>query len=142
MKRIACFLIIFSFISAAFFSCKQKETRPDYGLNEPLDSLFSSLFAKDEPGAVVMIMHDDSLIYKGAFGLADLQTKTPVTDSTMFNISSASKMYVTVAIMKLAEQGKLSLQDSLSKFFPQYPSPVFNGITIEHVLSHTTGLPD
>ena len=141
MKLITYIIAFFAIISC-LFACNRTGDRPDVGLNRPLDSLFNSMFAPDEPGAVVMVMHHDSIIYSGAFGLADLGTKMPMSDSTMINISSASKMFITAGIMRLVEEGRISLTDSLSKFFPEFPSPLFNGITIEHVMSHTTGLPD
>lgn len=109
----------------------------------PLDSLFSTIFPNpDEPGAVIIVCSNDTVIYRRAFGMADLEKRTPLSDSTMFNVASASKTFTTAAITKLRDQRLLHLDDSLTKFFPQFPAKVFDRITLRHVLSHTSGLPD
>lgn len=89
-----------------------------------------------------MVMRNDTIIYSRAFGVADLQTKEPITDSTLFNLSSASKIFTTAALLKLAEEGRLSLDDTLSKFFPEFNKDIFGKITIRHILTHSSGLPD
>ncbi len=116
---------------------------PDCEITAQVDSLFSTIFTSPaEPGGVVMIYRNDTLVYNRSFGSADLQRNIPISDSTVFNISAATKTFSAVAIMKLQEKGLLSLDDSLSKFFPDFPSKIFDKITIRHILTHNTGLPD
>lgn len=129
-------------VVVALIGCTRQTGRPDFGMNESIDRLFTDMFGEDEPGAAVMVMYHDTIVYEGFFGVADLGTKERISDSTMLNITSASKTFISVAIMRLVEEGRLSLTDTLSKFFPQFKSPVFKGITVEHILSHTSGLPD
>ncbi|MDE7407294.1 MAG: beta-lactamase family protein, partial [Muribaculaceae bacterium] len=108
-----------------------------------LDSLFSQIFPDaKEPGGIAIVMRNDTMVYRHTFGLADLETRAAIDDSTVFNLSSASKIFTTAALLKLSEQGMLSLDDSLSKFFPELNRRIFDKINIRHILTHSTGLPD
>lgn len=107
-----------------------------------LDSLFSSLFKANEPGAAVVVVRGDSIVYNKGFGLARLDNLVPINDKTMFNICSVSKQFSAVALFILAEQGKLSLDDTVNKFFPEFRASFFKHITLRHLLSHTSGIPD
>lgn len=110
-----------------------------------LDSLFSTIFpAPDEPGAIVYVVRDGMVVYDRGFGLAKMNRpdSEAMTDSTLINICSISKQFAAMAMLKLAEQGQLSLQDPVSKFFPEFKALFFNDITIHHLLTHTSGIPD
>ena len=107
-----------------------------------LDNLFSEKFPADSPGAQVIVVRGGHLVYDRGFGLADLETRAPITDTTMFNICSVSKQFSAVALLKLAEEGKLSLDDNVAKYFPQFQAPFYQKITLRHLLSHTSGIPD
>lgn len=115
---------------------------PATAVTAPLDSLFTSIFDGNGPGAIIMVARGDSLVYRRAFGYADIESGTRISDSTVFNLSSASKVLSSVALLRLAEQGKINLDDSLSKYFPEFPERFFSHITIRHILTHSTGLPD
>ena len=108
-----------------------------------IDQVFGTVYNNaDEPGAAVLIMQGKDIIYSKCFGLADMETKEPVTLETNFCIASVSKQFSVVALLQLAEEGKLSLNDPLSKFFPEFQAPFFKEITLHHILSHTSGIPD
>lgn len=130
------------------FSCRRAcHYRADHGvppceITVPLDSMMRRYVADGEPGAILIVMRGDSIVFDHAYGLARLDSAERVTDSTTFNLSSASKIITAVAIMKLCEEGKLSLDDSLSKFFPEFPARYFDHISLRHVLAHSSGLPD
>lgn len=141
MKHLT-FILTFALALIVLPGCRRHDARPDFGMNEDIDAIFTRMFSDDEPGAAVMVMYKDTLIYSGFFGFANLETNERMSDSTMLNITAASKTFISAAILKLQEEGRLKLTDSLSKYFPQFTNPVFRGITIEHVLTHTTGLPD
>lgn len=131
----------------AVYACHSEtasdDTLPPCVVTASLDSLFSNIFpGTNAPGGIVVVMRNDTTIYRHAFGMADLETHEPITDSTYFNLSSASKIFTSAALLKLHEQGKLSIDDSLSKFFPEFNSKVFDAITIRHILTHSSGLPD
>lgn len=120
------------------------DSLPETAITWPLDSLLAATFpdCDDEPGGILEVMRNDTLIYRRCFGVEDLESMRPITDSTIFNMSSASKMVSCAAIMMLAEQGRLSIEDSLSKFFPEFHSEIFDRITVRHIMTHTSGLPD
>lgn len=120
----------------------QEKNTPAERMTGSLDSLFSCYFQSDGPGAVVLVKKGDSVIYDHSFGLADLATKAPMTDSTMLNICSVSKQFGAVALLKLAEEGRISLDDPVSKYFPQFKALFFARISLANLLSHTSGLPD
>ena len=108
-----------------------------------IDEVFGTVYNNpDEPGAAVLIMQGNDTIYSRCFGVADMVSKEPVTFATNFCIASVSKQFSAVALLQLAEQGILSLDDPLSKFFPEFQAPFFNDITLHHIMSHTSGIPD
>jgi CubicO group peptidase (beta-lactamase class C family) len=108
-----------------------------------IDSLFSSWFKTGEPGGAVLIAKDGHVVYQKGFGIADINTREPVTPKTLFNIGSISKTFVAYGILKLADQGRLSLDDNLQKYFPDFKNPsIANKVKIVHLLTHTSGLPD
>jgi len=108
-----------------------------------IDKVFSAVYNNPlEPGAAVLIMQGNDTLYSRCFGVADMETKAPVTFATNFCIASVSKQFSAVALLQLAEQGMLSLNDPLSKFFPEFQAPFFDDITLHHIMSHTSGIPD
>jgi CubicO group peptidase (beta-lactamase class C family) len=96
------------------------------------------------PGVMVGIVHDQELIWQKGYGFADVQQKLPMTAETKFRMASHSKMFAAIAIMQLREQGKLRLDDPVEKhlpwFKPQPAGPNDGPITIEQLLSHSSGL--
>jgi CubicO group peptidase (beta-lactamase class C family) len=105
------------------------------------DGLKSHLgkLTKDElPGLAVLVARDGKIVFQGGFGFADLEKKTPVTGETKFRIGSVSKQFTAAAILRLADEGKLTLTDPLEKFFPGFPRG--GDITVHQLLTHTSGL--
>jgi CubicO group peptidase (beta-lactamase class C family) len=104
------------------------------------------LFAKKmaEAGVfsgAVLLAKDGQVVYKGAFGLANKDFNVPNRTDTKFNLGSMNKMFTGVAIAQLVEKGKLSYDDPLSKFIPDFPNPEgAKKIQIKHLLTHTAGL--
>jgi CubicO group peptidase (beta-lactamase class C family) len=89
---------------------------------------------------VVLVAKSDKVIYQKAFGLADRTFGIPNTPETKFHIASVSKPITAAAVLLLAERGKLSLDDRVSKFVPDFPNG--DRITIEELLTHYSGLGD
>lgn len=89
----------------------------------------------------VLVAHQDEVIFRGAFGYKDLESKTPLTTNSAFYLASVSKQFTTMAIMILKEKGKLSYDDTLDKYFPQFPDYA-KSITIRHLMTHTSAIPD
>lgn len=97
------------------------------------------------PGLSVAIVRDQELIWSKAYGFADIKKKTPATPETVYSICSITKLFTSIAIMQLYEQGKLRLDDSLSTILPERPiHQQFSDsgpITIRSLLTHSSGLP-
>ncbi|CAH1195356.1 Penicillin-binding protein 4* [Paenibacillus plantiphilus] len=90
-------------------------------------------------GSVLLAKKGKVLIRQG-YGMANLQTKSPNTPNTIFRIASVTKQFTALAIMQLQEQGKLNVKDPIHKYLPDYPHG--DKITIHHLLTHTSGIPD
>lgn len=115
---------------------------PDKEAVAKLDTLCTSLFPADGPGAAVLVLRGDDIIFDKGYGIADIETKKPIDGNTFFNIASVSKQFTAVAVLQLAEQGRLSLEDPVSKYFPEYQADFWKDVKIKHLLSHSSGVPD
>jgi CubicO group peptidase (beta-lactamase class C family) len=136
MKRLFLFLM-FSLVG---LSCDDKKAENQLGT---IDDYFSSYFKADEPGGAVLILRNDSILFSKGYGLADLKTKEAITTKTLFNLGSISKTFVANSILILQEQGKLSVEDSIIKYFPDFKNKdIARRVKIKHLLTHTSGLPD
>lgn len=111
-------------------------------ITAPLDSLLDSLFRPEDPGAVMVIVRGDSVVYDHAVGVANFDTGMRLTDTTLMNSCSLTKGFVMAAVLKLQREGRLSLEDTLTEFFPTFNKDVFGKLTVRHIVNHTTGLPD
>jgi CubicO group peptidase (beta-lactamase class C family) len=105
-----------------------------------VDAVFADMDVPQHPGAALLVIDHDEIVYKKCYGLADLETQRPVTTDTSFYLASISKQFTAMAIMLLAEDGRLSYEDRLPAFFPQIPSWGAD-ISVRHLLHHTSGLP-
>lgn len=106
-----------------------------------VDALFAPWTQGRRPGAVVLVVQDGRVVYKKGYGQADIAANTPITPNTAFDLGSISKPFTAMGIMMLVERGELRYSDTLSRFFPEFPSYA-RKITIRHLLYHTHGLPD
>jgi CubicO group peptidase (beta-lactamase class C family) len=104
-----------------------------------IDSLFSEFDHPNAPGAAVMVIHNGKPIFAKSYGLADLVTKTPCTTNTNFRLASVTKQFTAMAVLILADRGKLKLDEKLTDFFPEFPS-YGKQITVQQLLTHTSGL--
>ncbi|MBP7408665.1 MAG: serine hydrolase [Flavobacteriales bacterium] len=107
---------------------------------EAFDAELQAHFTADAPGGAVLVAQSGKVLYERALGLSDLSNKTPLTTANQFRIGSVTKQFAAVAIMQLAEAGKLKVDDEIQKYvdFPKKEHP----ITIEHLLTHTSGIPN
>jgi len=111
----------------------------DASLSLELDQLFSSVYSPEKPGAAVLIVKGGEALVQKGYGLADLELGVPIAPDMVFRIGSITKQFTAVAILMLEQEGKLSLQDDLTRFLPEYPSGG-KTITVEHLLTHTSGI--
>lgn len=107
-------------------------------LEAEIDAIFQEAFPTNGPGATVLIAKGDSILYNKAFGMANLELDVPMKSGQVFQLASITKQFTSVAILMLMEQGKLSLEDPLSKYIPDFPRG--NEITLHHLLNHTSGI--
>jgi CubicO group peptidase (beta-lactamase class C family) len=104
-----------------------------------IDALLQKAFAADRPGAAVIVVRDGRTLYRGARGMADLEMGVPLQPDMVFRLGSITKQFTAVAVLILAEEGKLSLRDPIEKHLPGYPAQG-HVISIEHLLTHTSGI--
>lgn len=126
-------------IMPLFFTSSFGQVNQDKAIAKSLDSLITSRFTNVSPGCVVLVMKKNDILYKKAFGTANIELNVPMKPEMVFRIGSITKQYTAVAILQLIEQGKVSLQDSIQKFIKEFPH---KPITIENLLTHTSGIPD
>lgn len=106
-----------------------------------VNSLITTQNFEKKPGAAVLVIENGKVAYQKGYGLADLKSGRAIAADTAFDLASVSKQFTAMAILQLAERGKLGLNDSLRKFYPEFPAYA-DKITIRHLLNHTSGLPD
>ena len=124
-----------------FVICSYGQTKQDKQLEKKLDNLLSTQFKTSDPGCEILVAKKGEIVYKKAFGSADIELNVPMKPDMVFKLGSITKQFTAIAILQLVEQGKLTLQDSLQKYIKDFPSKG-HIITIENLLTHTSGIPD
>ena len=100
---------------------------------EASDSLFNVLATRARFNGSVLVAHDGKIVYTHQFGYSDFKTKEILTDTSEFQLGSVSKQFTAVSIMMLKEKGLLDYDDSVVKYFPDFP---YKGVTIRMLLDH------
>jgi CubicO group peptidase (beta-lactamase class C family) len=135
------------FRAIAIFSCallfcsraaRGQTQEPTHGVE---DSVFAGLVKPSEPGFAALVRCGGKSVYYRTDGLTDLRTKTRITPRANFRLASFTKQFTAMAIMLLVHDGKLRYDDTLTKFFPDFPA-YGKDITVRNLLNHTSGLPD
>lgn len=103
-----------------------------------LDDYAQAEYKIKDFNGTVLVMQNGKLIYKKAFGMADREWNVPNTLNTKFRIGSVTKQFTAACILQLEEQGKLSVEDKLNKYIPDYPKG--DSITVHMLLNHTSGI--
>lgn len=106
-----------------------------------LDEILSAVYAPDEPGAAVLVAKGGEILLHKGYGLANVEHGVPVTPESVFRVGSMSKFFTAAAIVMLKEEGKLELEDEITRFLPDYPMQG-REIRIWHLISHTSGIWD
>jgi D-alanyl-D-alanine carboxypeptidase len=121
----------------------QPRREDEEALGKDVDALIQKLTAEEKFSGVVLIAKDGKPFFQKAYGFADRENKTPNLVDTKFRIGSMNKMFTSVAIAQLVQQGKLKYTDTLAQALPDYPNKEAAAkITIHHLLTHTSGLGD
>jgi D-alanyl-D-alanine carboxypeptidase len=114
----------------------QVESQADF------DRRMETMFAESKlPGVVVRVVKDGKPVYGKAFGVADVDKKTPSRESMAFEIGSLSKQFTAVAALMLVQEGKLSLEETVGTIMPELPAK-WQTATVDQVMHHTSGIPD
>jgi CubicO group peptidase (beta-lactamase class C family) len=113
-----------------------------------IERLFKSFVERQQmPGAVLGVIVDGELVLVKVHGIRETTNDAPVTPDTVFRIASMTKSFTAMAILKLRDEGKLSLEDPVSKYIPElatlaYPTADSQVLTIRHLLTHSEGFPE
>jgi len=110
-------------------------------IDQKLAAIFSKAQADGRFNGSVLIGRKGKILLRHDYGMASFENGVPVTSKTRFKIFSTTKHFTAVAIMLLQDQGKLSATDPVRKFFPEFPAE-WQGVTIRHLLTHSSGIPD
>ena len=106
-----------------------------------VDSLFAAYAGDSVPGASVVVIQDGQVIIRRAYGMADLEGRIAATPETDYRLASVSKQFTAMAVMLLAQDGKLRYDQPVRDFLPELP-PATRAVTVRHLLNHTSGLVD
>jgi CubicO group peptidase (beta-lactamase class C family) len=128
-------ILLTLFISASLTLSAQLDSEQE----AEIDSLFLSWNQPNHPGGTIGILIGDDIEYQKSYGLASLDYLVPNQPSTIFNLASVSKQFTAMGILLLEKQGKLSVDDKISKYIPNL-SNIGDKITIRHMLHHTSGI--
>lgn len=140
MQKKILFLISFSTIA---FLNSFSQMNNEALLQQKLDSVFATIFQDNGPGGSVFIEQQHKILYSKSFGLSDLEKKIKYDTNTVQNLGSISKTFVAYGILLLQNEGKLSIEDNLLKYFPDFKNKeIARQVTIRNLLTHTSGLPD
>jgi CubicO group peptidase (beta-lactamase class C family) len=109
---------------------------------DAVDRLVSSEMAKRQiPGLALLVVRDGKIVKQQGYGLSNVELQTPVKPETLFQSGSMGKQFTATAVMMLVEQGKVGLDDPLTKYFPDAPAQ-WNTVKVRQLLSHTGGFGD
>lgn len=128
-----------------FFSCEKETEKPvslEFLKIEEIVLKQKELF--EVPGIAVGVIKNDTIIYANAHGVKNLDTQEALTTKSLFHMASVSKPFVATAVVQLMEEGKIDLDERLMHYLPYFTmaDERYKNITIRHMLSHTSGIPD
>ena len=104
-----------------------------------LENLAREAYEKGSFNGAWLYAENGEIVSKGALGFRNAEDKLPMTEDSIFEMASVTKMFTGTAVMLLVREGKLSLDEKYTELFPEYP---YKGVTIRHLLTHTSGMPD
>ena len=128
MRKLSFIVILFITVSL------QSQT-----LEKEFDSILSNYKSADKPGIAAGVLQNGKLLYLKSFGVENIETKSPITLQTKFQIDDIAKQFTLLGVLLLEEQGKLSLDDDIRKYLPNLPKYEYL-IKVKHLVNHTSGL--
>jgi len=114
---------------------------PPESATSKVDQLFTQWSNSDTPGCSLGVSRNGALLYERGYGMANLELGVPITPASVFHVASVSKQFTAMSILLLTQRGQLSLDDEVRKYVPEWADHG-NGVTVRHLLSHTSGVRD
>lgn len=119
---------------------------PSFGqtqkIPQQLDALVTAYAKAGQFNGTVLVAHHGQVIFTKGYGLANREWNQPNAADTKFRIGSLTKQFTAMLVMQLVEKGRLRLDGHVSDYLPDYPKPNGDQITLHHLLSHTSGIPN
>ena len=136
----AALLTLSMLLLPAPFTALARNAHSPLDESQRVGQLFAPFSQGIQPGAAVLVVLDGKIVHQAACGYADVEKKVPLSVDSTFRLDSVSKQFTSMAVMLLAEDGKLGLDDPVSRYVPSLAT--YPGVTIRHLLTHTGGLPE
>jgi D-alanyl-D-alanine carboxypeptidase len=133
------FLLLALLLAATLPANASVAAAPPPDLAGRLDQLLAQSYPASEPGVAVLVEKEGTVVLRKGYGMASLELGVPIRPEMVFRIGSITKQFTAMAILELVQQGKLSLDDDITRFLPGYPTHG-QRITIENLLTHTSGI--
>ena len=138
-KRQSVLILATVTMLAAVIQILSAQTAGREALAGKIDAVMSEVYKPGQPGAAIIVQKNGQTVFRKGYGMADLELGVPVEPDMVFRLGSITKQFTAVSILMLAQEGKLGLQDEITKFLPDYPTQG-RKITVEHLLTHTSGI--
>ena len=133
--------LIISVVAVVTLGMKLKAQSPEIAVEKKIDAIFSAVTRPDAPGLAVLVRDQRQILLTRGYGVRRLPGKLKIDERTNFRLASFTKQFTAMATMLLVHDGKLRYDETLAEIFPDFPA-YGAPITIRHLLSHTSGLPD
>jgi CubicO group peptidase (beta-lactamase class C family) len=133
-------VLLAALLAVPGLAAAQHSALPDSAV-QAIDRVFEDFRGTDRPGCALGVSRSGAVVLERGYGMANLETGTPIAPASIFHVASISKQFTAAAIMLLAREGKLSLDDDIRTHVPEIPD-YGHRITIRHMLHHTSGLRD
>jgi CubicO group peptidase (beta-lactamase class C family) len=134
MQRFFLLAAMVSLVSCAPYAIKSSTA-------SSIDALFADYDKPGSPGASLAVIDNGKIFYSKAYGMADLETRTPATTYTNYRLASVTKQFTAMAVLMLVDRGKLTLDSRLTDVLPGAPT-YLREVKIRHLLNHTSGIVD
>jgi CubicO group peptidase (beta-lactamase class C family) len=139
MKTLMASFVVVALVVAGFLAAGRISRPATESVGRRVDKEFAEWDRKDGPGCSVAAARNGVILYERGYGMANLELGVPITPASRFMVASISKPMTAMSILLLAEAGKLSIDDEVRKYVPEFPD-YGKRITIRHLLSHTSGI--
>ncbi len=138
-RTLVCLVVVLVLVLASSDLRAQQNWSADVAAR--VDKVFERIDKPTSPGCALAVVREGRVVYARGYGMANLDHDIVITPSTVFHVASVSKQFTAAAILLLARDGKLSLDDDVRKYVPELPD-FGTPITIRHLMHHTSGLRD